>query len=378
MSELIQKNDNRATIRWKLLTGASALALTAYVSSTSLAFAEDSDQPQIWIELGGQLSRLQDSQEIFAPPLMDARPAIFDPSQKFEKAPLYSIDEEGRISFQPENSNWVFSAAVRYGRSTSKRHVSQQTNNLYPIHKYGTYFTRQYYARKFAETISQNSERHVVLDFQAGKDVGLGMFGKDGSSVVSLGVRIAQFKSNSNVILRSDPDWAPGTKYVYGYHLPTQNYHSNAASFSAQRSFRGLGPSLSWSASTPFIGNQQAGELTVDWGLNAALLFGKQKTRTHHQTTGRYHYATLFHNAHTRYITYQAPAVPDHFRSKSIMVPNVGGFAGISFRYVDAKISVGYKADFFFGAIDGGIDARKEENRGFFGPFASISVGLGD
>ena len=33
MSELIQKNDNRATIRWKLLTGASALALTAYVSS---------------------------------------------------------------------------------------------------------------------------------------------------------------------------------------------------------------------------------------------------------------------------------------------------------------------------------------------------------
>ncbi len=35
MSELINTHDNRATIRWKLLTGASALALTAYVSSTS-------------------------------------------------------------------------------------------------------------------------------------------------------------------------------------------------------------------------------------------------------------------------------------------------------------------------------------------------------
>ena len=41
MSELIQKHDNRATIRWKLLTGASALALTAYVSSTAMAGAED-------------------------------------------------------------------------------------------------------------------------------------------------------------------------------------------------------------------------------------------------------------------------------------------------------------------------------------------------
>ena len=35
-------------------------------------------------------------------------------------------------------------------------------------------------------------------------------------------------------------------------------------------------------------------------------------------------------------------------------------------------------ADFFFGAMDGGIDARKSKNRGFYGPYASISVGLGD
>ena len=49
-------------------------------------------------------------------------------------------------------------------------------------------------------------------------------------------------------------------------------------------------------------------------------------------------------------------------------VPNVGGFAGLSFNYADAKISFGYKADFFFGAIDGGIDTRKNENRGFSAP----------
>ncbi len=57
MSELIQTHDNRATIRWKLLTGASALALTAYVSSASMAKAEDTDRPLIWIETGRQMDR---------------------------------------------------------------------------------------------------------------------------------------------------------------------------------------------------------------------------------------------------------------------------------------------------------------------------------
>lgn len=41
------------------------------------------------------------------------------------------------------------------------------------------------------------------------------------------------------------------------------------------------------------------------------------------------------------------------------------------------KLSLGYRADFFFGAIDGGIDARKSETVGFYGPFASIGIGLG-
>jgi hypothetical protein len=36
-----------------------------------------------------------------------------------------------------------------------------------------------------------------------------------------------------------------------------------------------------------------------------------------------------------------------------------------------------YRADFFFGAMDGGIDTAKKENVGFYGPFATISIGLG-
>ena len=108
MSELIQKHDNRATIRWKLLTGVSALALTAYVSSTAIAGAEDASRPQIWIELGAQLNGSSGSQEAFAPDFSPSppRPSIFSPSQGLEKPPAFGMDEFGQISFQPEDSNW--------------------------------------------------------------------------------------------------------------------------------------------------------------------------------------------------------------------------------------------------------------------------------
>ncbi len=74
-------------------------------------------------------------------------------------------------------------------------------------------------------------------------------------------------------------------------------------------------------------------------------------------------------------VTYQRTV--DHARSRGVIVPNVGGFAGLSVKYPNAKVSFGYKADFFFGAMDGGIDVRRTEDVGFHGPFATVSIGLG-
>ncbi len=77
MSELIQTHDNRATIRWKLLTGASAMALTAYVASTALAKADDADRPTLWIELGGQMEQMQGlSSTPFTAPFMSPRSPV--------------------------------------------------------------------------------------------------------------------------------------------------------------------------------------------------------------------------------------------------------------------------------------------------------------
>ena len=390
MSELINKQDNRATIRWKLLTGASALALTAYVSSAGFAKAEDGNRPEVWIEFGGQLSQLSDKSEIYTPDFLSMRPSIFSPSRGFEEAPRFSLDEEGKISFQPDNSDWIISASIRYGRATKDRHIRQQT---YPV-KQGYYlyptldlFHASKYPRaaRFADTTVRNSEQHAIIDFQAGKDVGLGLFGGKSSSTVNVGVRFAQFRDKSNISLKSDPDFRFQPKYyqygAYELGILLQPYHSNAGALRAERSFHGVGPSLSWSGSAPFAGNAQAAELDVDWNFNAALLFGRQKTRTQHHETVRYNdggRAYWIYATHGTLATITHNVPPPQTRSRNVTVPNIGGSLGISFKYDNAKVSFGYKADIFFNAIDGGIDAVKKEDRAFFGPYASISIGLGD
>ncbi|HEV2561789.1 MAG TPA: hypothetical protein VGT78_06575 [Rhizomicrobium sp.] len=383
MSELIRKHDNRATIRWKLLTGVSAFALAAYISSGSIARAEEASQPQIWIELGGQLSRLSDAQESFFPSRMAAvRPSIFAPSDKFERPPLYSFDETGKISFEPSASDWVFSASIRIGRSSNKGDARQNTNPK-PFVKYLTSagqshrYARYPVAQRFADTATQISEKHLILDFQVGKDVGLGLFGAYGSSVLNFGVRFAQFSSKSNIALKSDPDWQFNYKYAYGFKIESQGFHTNRAMLQAERGFHGVGPMLSWNGSAPLAGNTQNGELSFDGGVNAAMLFGRQRTKIHHQISGQSRPPVFESKYGPRYVTYQPPAV-NHTRVRSVTVPNVGGFAGLTYRIEDFKISFGYRADFFFGAMDGGIDAAKKENVGFNGPYASISVGLGD
>jgi len=402
MSELIQKNDNRATIRWKLLTGASALALAGHIASGDVAAAADSDRPQVWIELGGQFEQMNDPWERFAPPFVShVDTSIFPSLTAAQRPPLSSISADGKITFQPEDSDWIFSAAIRFGRSGGKRNIHAQTYHVSsveqiisitaPIHIYNE-SKQPVRSTRLVDSDTRHNEHHRILDFQAGKDVGLGLLGGNGSSVVSAGVRYAQFTSSAKVALGANPEFDVSYKYETRlpspfpsffrghFKFPIWAWHVYAANESISRSFRGIGPSLSWEASAPFAGSKESAELTVDWGINAALLFGRQRVRSHHDTQ-----STLrSHNWSYQFSEFKTiTSIPYHrygnpARSKSVTVPNVGGFAGLSFRYPNAKISVGYRADFFFGAEDGGIDTRKSANRGFYGPYASISIGLGD
>ncbi|HSZ11528.1 MAG TPA: hypothetical protein VK759_05100 [Rhizomicrobium sp.] len=344
MSELINHCDNRAAIRWKLLASASALALTAAISSSGIASAEDADNPPVWIELGGQYVVLDDSQQRHAPPFVALLPDTLPSPLPAQKSPNPSIDWNGKLSFEPDASGWVFSASVRYGRSTATGRVEKVLPPT-PVGPYGFAGEAAYVQSK-----SYEPETHAVLDFQVGKDLGIGK--------LSGGVRVAQFSSGQTASITAFPS------FRYGH-----SHNRFEGRMQAKRDFNGIGPSIAWDALTPIAGNVQKGEITFDWGANAALLFGRRKADIHHQTVQSYGgysgYAAVYSH-------------PGEFkRAHMATIPNLGGFAGLSMRYASAKISLGYRADEFFGAMGGGIATAKNENVGFYGPFASVAIGLG-
>jgi hypothetical protein len=138
------------------------------------------------------------------------------------------------------------------------------------------------------------------------------------------------------------------------------------------QSFVGLGPSVQWEASAELWHDPRGGGVSLDWGANAAILFGKQKKRTQHQSSIAGH----CFGSH-------CPAVGDPLMStgrdsatRNTTVPNIGGFGGVSLNYADVKFSFGYRADLFMNAIDVGFDTRKSSNMLLHGPYARISIGL--
>jgi iron complex outermembrane receptor protein len=359
MSELKNISGNQIDFRARLLITACSTALLTALCANLPAAAADADRPMVWLELGGEFAQLQNGQEPYLPPFTLVTPRlsfIVQSPADTEKAMPVSWDGNAKISFQPVESDWIFSAAIQYGRNTRNKTSSQRTTH----HSSSQYFLRY---EAYQNISAKNTSSHMVVDFAAGKDMGLGVLGGGGDSIVRFGLRYAQFDSRS----KSGIQYQPTNN--------DKNFHIFYGAFDAARKFIGLGPSLSWDASAGLIGEPATGGITLDWGLNGAVLFGRQRTNAHHQTTNlavTYPYLGI---GFVKQPLYQHSGAPP--RSKQVVVPNIGGFAGVSWRYPDAKISVGYRADFFFGAMDGGIDTAHRENVGFYGPFASVSIGVG-
>ncbi len=378
MSELVRENSNNHGLRWHLLGTTSAAVFIALAPVAALA--DDTDRPIVWIDLGGQLERVDSEQHIFAPAFFDNSPAaILAPMVDAQKPSHFSIGGEGKLTFIPQGSSWVFSASALYGRSNAARHEHYQTAHPY----LGTIFGHPAIntgrpVEMFGDGQMSSNDSHFIADFMAGKDIGLGLFGTHGHSVISAGVRFAQFTSNTQLDLNARPRYRTGPILNRpGYHHWVGNYYRNyTALFQSRRSAHAVGPAVSWDASLPVAQNSSAMEATFDWGVNAAILFGRQRARVHHQTSGGYFHEYPGSNYPYVINSYAKPPA-DQTRARSVTIPNVGGFAGVSFRYSNAKIKFGYRGDFFFGAMDTGIDTAKKTDVGFYGPFATISIGLG-
>jgi len=393
MSELHNVQNKKNDIRLGLLATTSAFVLAACVTSGQEAVA--ADRPVMWLEGGWQFESMTGQNDLLVPPLdglattgFQATPTAanflgqgaggFPSFTDIENVLGHSSGAEGNISFQPKESSWVFNISARYGRTRSqKSFLGRQEIDGEPAFVTTALFNNRYlktphYTNYDVQSIS-NTESHIIVDFKVGRDVGLGLFGEKTESVISVGARYVQMSSASKGHSYAVPAVAfyhvktsiAGLKYAIGaYH------QSSVTLLQRSSSFQALGPSLSWSNTTDLVGHPEDGQIGLDWGANVAVLFGRQKVKINYSTE-----ANLFHGGTAPYRSQHKTI--DRTQSHNVAVPNLGGFAALSYRFTNAKLSMGYRADFFFGAMDGGLDTHRSMTTGYHGPYATISIGLG-
>ena len=349
MSRSTNTMNSYTQIHRQLLATVSVAALIG-LGTASEAVASDSGKPVIELELAGQFDQLADKQTRWVPDYFARHVGpMAGMFQGAQKTPRYGFDADAGLAFRPGDEGWVLAASIRLGRARQPGSGSKSDHILpYPVYvqnpsNYGA--------------LSHQNESHLFVDFSVGKDVGLGIAGSE--STFSAGVRIANMRSRSDVHITSN--------FPISFHGSATNDPDSRI----VRKFQGAGPFVAWKASAPIAGQPDSGELGIDWGLNGGLLFGRQ---TLSQTVDAYYrYGKRVHYAHP---SVHRTAQSSRWRQRKATVPEAGAYAALYYRFPNAKVSLGYRADWYFNALDGGLASAQQVDRGFFGPFASISIGV--
>jgi len=295
-------------LRRYLLGTASGAAL---IGSAPFAHADNTSFDHVYLDFGGQYSMWGGQHTIWAQPFFVNQERL---------SAHNGFDTFGSVTLQ--KGDWYLSLSADYGRTGSSR----ADFNLY--HGYNKY----HHVRKIGQAAGHES--HLSIDFTLGKDVGLGMFGLEGSSIVSGGVRFQHFigKTISNF-------------HYYGKYSRA-NYYSTFFDRQLDRQFLGFGPVITWQARTPICP-----ELDLTWGANAALVIG-----------GR---SFLIDNDRQRY--------------KTMSVPEVGGYLGATWHMPDSPINItaGFAGNAYFSVLDAGylFDDQKA-SRISYGPFVDVGAQL--
>ena len=327
MSELIT-NRHQQNVRWHLLASVSALAIATGLATAPAARADD--QNHFSVELSGQYGlEAGGSTQWFDPGLVGGggEGGLLSnvPADAFMIRPSHIWNFDGAIKMQPADTDLILRLGIQYGRA------GKQARSFH--YSYDTGFYTGTYSANL-----RHREDHFIIDFQVGKDFGLGMFGHDGKSVFSAGIRYAHFTA------RTDVDFHTSTKYFSGNGREV-----------VSRGFHGVGPMISWEASAPI---DDANGLSLDWGANVAVLFGRQTNKIR----------AFYSGSSTGY------GGTGH-RGKT--VPEVGGFAALSWHCPDmnSAVSLGYKVDAWFNVLDGGFANHLDASRVMHGPFLKLAIG---
>lgn len=314
----------RPSSKSQLFWRVSALALMSTAGASGARAAEASGGP--WtLELDGTYEFDH-----------EAATQSFIPSNAIPDAylkPKHGYDVGGRLTYQADGSPMSYGLAVHFGRTSEVRHSAS-------VAYYSKYLINQ--SVKNRETTS-----HAVVDFEVGKDVGLGLFGHGGVATIGGGLRYGHFNSTTRGVF--------ATQAKYNNSFGT---FSQSGTFKFTRTTDAVGPRLFIRTTQPLPGELGRNGVSIGLGADGAVLFGRQRVNNNVESTGAY--------------TTQFPAI---HRSKTRTMGTLGAFAQVNWHAPGSPLtlSVGYKVDDYINALDGGFQTSHGIDVLQHGPFASMT-----
>ena len=342
------------------------------------------------VELGGQIIR-DTAPNAYLRPTFDS--AFAGPLDIFEGAQNADLDwgdgRDVKLTYRPGMGPWTVSAGARFGRNNgSAQSYADQTVggncvlstpadcayylNIDP--KYEPYlYPKQ---NNHADASVYDSEEHTLVDFGVGLDVGIG-----GLSQSSLGaaLRYAQFESATVANLRGVPNWViPAGAYAPGYDVTHTTYNGQ---IEARRSFKGVGPMISWQAAFPLHDWDSRGRLDIDWSIEGGVLFGDRKAAISGREIQQDYLTTV-----TQLSGFSTTPLPHNTvqttinvaeRTEEATVPSLGASLGLSYTVDRMEIGAGYRWERHYDVTDGGFGEQKAYDRTTDGPYFKIAVGFG-
>jgi hypothetical protein len=296
---------------------------------------------------------------------------------------------EVRLTYSPSGSPWSVSGALRFGKTKGHNTISEEHRGEgvcgFPAPYDAVYCApdnplAQYLVKYDNDRVRGdvfNYEKHMLVDFEIGRDVGMGMAGGLASRV-SGGLRYAEFESDTRLRTKGVPDghipqpWfnGPGDPAKYATHT---FYRTDLV---GQREFKGFGPTLTWDVSKMLAETRNGGSFDLDASITGGVLFGKHRT-----TVGGTETATLYSGpVYPESLVPDGPATPTQQpapRSTSATVPLLSLELGVSYKIERAKLSTGYRWERYFDVLDAGFDNERDADRTIDGPYFKIAVGFG-
>ena len=337
------------SLRASLLTGASAIAMSV---SASGAYAQTTTPnsgfvppPTITFWLEGALSYTGGGN--YNVPSLPGLGAPFT-SLNARSGPEVAFG----FDYQFQNQPWHLVFDFRYGRSGTSTANSASTSTSTTTTNQGPQFS------SFPSTTTTNNsttaqaterERHLVADFMAGRDLGMGT----NAYQVQFGVRIADLRASATEASATNSN-GQRTFYSGGCTcVVTQPTSSSSTSYASWNSeFFGVGPRVAIAGSVPIRGSWY-----FDYGAGVAGLLANRTFNVNvWNSTGTFFLAS---NASDGFV----------FNSDAMLA--------LSYHFTpNYKFSVGIREDFYANALTtynvstGGLN---NVNRIYWGPFARLT-----